>query len=383
MAPEAATIVSIVGTRPEAIKMAPVVRALAQCAWCRQRVLLTGQHVGLASHFSFVPACAVEDLRVDPAWLSAGEVREAIRDRLCGWLARERPDMVLVHGDTSSAAAGAFAACDCGVPLAHVEAGLRSGDLQQPWPEEDHRIAIDALADLLFAPTATAAANLRAERVPGSIHITGNTGIDALFRVRDRLAAAKPAPVAPRRTILATCHRRENRGARLRQVAKALRRLTATLPIDILFALHSNPQVRAPIERLLAGSAGITLLDPLTYEEMVALMLRSWLILTDSGGLQEEGAALGRPVLVLRDSTERTEAPDNIALVGTDSARIVATVRALMTDADAYAGMAQPSLAFGDGRASERIAAILEDWLARRPGAHSGTAAPKIRADLP
>lgn len=381
MATEAATIVSIVGTRPEAIKMAPVVRALAQCRWCRQRVLLTGQHAGLAGHFSFVPACAVEDLGVDPAWLSAGEIREAIRDRLCGWLARERPAMVLVHGDTSSAAAGAFAACDCGVPLAHVEAGLRSGDLQQPWPEEDHRIAIDALADLLFAPTATAAANLRAEHAPGAIHVTGNTGIDALFRVRD---TALPVSVGSRPTILVTCHRRENRGPRLRQVAKALQRLAATLPIDILFALHSNPQVRGPIERLLAGSAGITLLDPLTYEEMVALMLRSWLILTDSGGLQEEGAALGRPVLVLRDSTERTEAPDNIALVGTDSARIVAAVRALAADPHAYARMARPSLAFGDGRASERIAAILEDWLARRPAPRpDAVAVPKIRADLP
>jgi UDP-N-acetylglucosamine 2-epimerase (non-hydrolysing) len=382
VASEAATIVSIVGTRPEAIKMAPVVRALAQCPWCRQRVLLTGQHAGLAGHFSFVPAGGVEDLGVDPAWLSAGEIREAIRDRLCGWLARERPDMVLVHGDTSSAAAGAFAACDCGLPVAHVEAGLRSGDRQQPWPEEDHRIAIDALADLLFAPTATAAANLRAERAPGAVHITGNTGIDALFHVRDRLGGSI-APDGPRKTLLVTCHRRENRGAKLRQVTQALKRLVATLPVDILFALHSNPQVRAPIEHLLAGDRRIALLDPLGYEEMVALMLRSWLILTDSGGLQEEGAALGLPVLVLRDSTERIEAPDNIALIGTESARIVAAVRRLATHPHAYARMARPSLAFGDGCAAERIAAILEDWLARRPAARPDAAAPKIRADLP
>jgi UDP-N-acetylglucosamine 2-epimerase (non-hydrolysing) len=375
-------VVSVVGTRPEAIKMAPVVRALTQCSWCRQRVLLTGQHAGLAGHFSFVPRDDIEELRFNPAWLSAGEIREAIRDRLCGWLAQRRPDMVLVHGDTSSAAAGAFAACDCGLPVAHIEAGLRSGDRQQPWPEEDHRIAIDALADLLFAPTAAAAANLRAERAPGEVHITGNSGIDALFYVRDCLGGSI-APDGPRKTLLVTCHRRENRGVKLRQVTQALKRLVATLPVDILFALHSNPQVRAPIEHLLAGDHRITLLDPLGYEEMVALMLRSWLILTDSGGLQEEGAALGRPVLVLRDSTERIEGPDNIALVGTQSARIVAAVRRLATHPRAYARMARPSLAFGDGHASERIAVILEDWLARRPPARPDTAAPKIPADLP
>lgn len=382
MTTELRHIVSIVGTRPEAIKMAPVVRALARCRWCRQRVLLTGQHVGLAGHFGFVPGSDIQELRINPAWLSAGEIREAIRDRLCGWLARERPDIVLVHGDTSSAAAGAFAACDCALPIAHVEAGLRSGDRLQPWPEEDHRIAIDGLAELLFAPTAAAAANLRAERVSGEIHVTGNSGIDALFDVRDRLGGGI-APAGPRKTLLVTCHRRENRGAKLRQVAQALKRLAAALPLDILFALHSNPQVRAPIETLLARDRRITLLDPLDYEAMVALMLRSWLILTDSGGLQEEGAALGRPVLVLRDSTERIEAAGNIALVGTEAARIVAAVRRLAADPRAYSRMARPSLAFGDGRAAERIAHHLQRWLADRPAPSRAPASSKIPADLP
>jgi len=374
-------VLHVLGARPNFVKAAPVVRALGELG-VRQGIIHTGQHYDALMSDVFFADLGLPEPVANLA-VGSGTHAKQTAALLVGledvFLAQD-PDLVVVYGDVNSTLAAILVAAKLDIRTAHVEAGLRSFD--RGMPEEVNRVVTDALADLLFVPTASAAANLRAERARGAIHITGNTGIDALFRVRDRLAG-NPASAGSRRTILATCHRRENRGARLRQVAKALRRLAATLPIDILFALHSNPQVRGPIERLLAGSAGITLLDPLTYEEMVALMLRSWLILTDSGGLQEEGAALGRPVLVLRDSTERTEAPDNIALVGTDSARIVAAVRNLMTDADAYARMARPSLAFGDGRAAERIAAILEHWLALRPHARAGGGTPKIRADLP
>jgi UDP-N-acetylglucosamine 2-epimerase (non-hydrolysing) len=272
---------------------------------------------------------------------------------------------VLVQGDTSSALAGALAAKDCGIALGHVEAGLRSGDFLQPWPEEDHRVRIDALADLLFAPSETAASNLRAEpKVKGAIHVTGNSGIDALLHTRS-LCPVPPRPDG-RRTILVTCHRRENQGAELMNVAQALKRIVRRLPVEIIFPLHTNPHLRRSVRQLLAREPNIALVEPVGHEQMVRLMDRAWLILTDSGGLQEEGPALGKPVLVLRNTTERHEAleSDNIELVGTEPSRIFAAVSMLMHDADRYARMSRPSFPFGDGHAAPRIAAIIEEFLA-------------------
>jgi UDP-N-acetylglucosamine 2-epimerase (non-hydrolysing) len=360
-------IISIVGTRPEAIKMAPVARALAACEAVDHRLVLTGQHAGLARLFDRA-AGSVRELAFDPRGRSQSGLRRALQALLCGDFRREPADLVLVQGDTTSAVAGARAAGDCGIPLGHVEAGLRSFDLRQPCPEEGHRIAIDTLADLLFAPTEASAENLRREaRAKGSIWVTGNTGIDALLQMRARLDPRRPAP-DERRLILVTCHRRENRGARVRAVCDALRRMVAELPVRIVLPLHPNRHVRRRMEEALRGTAHIELTESLDHEDMVRLMDESWLILSDSGGLQEEAPALGRPLLVLRGITERPEAlaTGNIELVGTDTERIVAAVAGLLADGRKYARMSRPAFPFGDGRASERIAEAIETWLGER-----------------
>jgi UDP-N-acetylglucosamine 2-epimerase (non-hydrolysing) len=360
-------VVSVIGTRPEAIKMGPVVRALAERPGLQQELILTGQHKDLEGAFD-LPASAIKTLSLNLAEQTAGEIREVLRDALCRDLWRRRPDLVLVHGDTTSAVAAALAARDCGVPVGHVEAGLRSGDLQQPWPEEGNRIRIDAISALLFAPTDTAADKLAEERVSGAVHVTGNSGIDALLHARP---APGTHPPAERRMILATCHRREN-WTELENVAHALKRIVKDLPVEIVFLLHSNPRLQEILSEQLDGEAHIRPLPPLPYEEMVSLMDRCWLIVTDSGGIQEEGPALGKPVLVLRNVTERPEAlaTDNIELVGTDADRIVNATQRLFDDPARYARMSHPSFPFGDGHAGPRIASIVEQYL----GAHSNLA---------
>lgn len=362
-------LVSVVGTRPEAIKMAPVVRALGQLTGVEQEVVLTGQHGGLDGHFD-LPEGTLRQLRFHPRDRDVERIRTALRALLCGRFQRRTIDLVLVHGDTTSAAAGALAAQDCGISLAHVEAGLRSFDLDQPWPEEGHRVAIDALAELLFAPSEDAAENLSREpRVGGRIFVTGNSGIDALLYAQARIARpAEPAVADERRLILVTCHRRENQGEPARSVCDAIRRMTAELPVRVAAPLHFNPLARGAIEESLAGADHVQLLEPQGHEAMVGLMDESWLILTDSGGLQEEAPALGRPVLVLRDVTERPEAlaTGNLELVGTDPDRIFAAVAGLLADPERYARMARPAFPFGDGHASERIAEAIGAWLGER-----------------
>jgi UDP-N-acetylglucosamine 2-epimerase (non-hydrolysing) len=360
-------IISIVGTRPEAIKMAPVARSLAACGGLDHRLVLTGQHSASARYLD-LPEGSVRKLDFDPRGRTRRDLRKALRARLCEDFRSERIDLVLVQGDTTSALAGAFAARDCGIPVGHVEAGLRSFDLRQPHPEEGHRILIDTVADLLFAPTEEAARNLRREgRAGGRIWVTGNPGIDALMQMRAPLAGRRRAPDG-RRVILVTCHRRENQGGPARAVCEGLKRMAAELPVRIVLPLHPNRHVRAAIEDALAGTAHIELTEPLEHREMVRLMEESWLILSDSGGLQEEAPALGRPLLVLRDRTERPEAlaTGNIELVGTDPDRIVGAVASLLGDPARYARMARPAFPFGDGRASERIVAAIEEWLERR-----------------
>jgi UDP-N-acetylglucosamine 2-epimerase (non-hydrolysing) len=369
-------ILSIVGTRPEAIKMAPVVRALSERPAIRQELILTGQHKDIDEDFG-LPKRGLHKLDINLKEQTAGEICEALHEALLRRISRRRPDLVLVQGDTTSALAGALAARDCGVPVGHVEAGLRSGDVQQPWPEEGNRIRIDALADLLFAPSETAALNLSAEpRVTGRVHITGNSGIDALLHAR-LSCPVRESDV--RKTILVTCHRRENQGPELARIAAALKRLVRELPLQIVFPLHPNPHLRRAVKRLLGSEQHIALIDPVGHREMVCLIERCWLILTDSGGLQEEGPALGRPVLVLRNTTERTEAVEsaNVELVGTDSDRIFGAVAALLGDKDRYDSMSEPSFPFGDGHAAPRIARIVEDFLLGQPVALA--AMPPIR----
>jgi UDP-N-acetylglucosamine 2-epimerase (non-hydrolysing) len=371
-------IASIVGTRPEAIKMAPVVRAIAARRGLSQQLVLTRQHSGLAPMFDGVAPEAIRELPYDPRGHTVARLRETLHRLLCGHFRREPADLVLVHGDTASALAGALAARDCGFPVGHVEAGLRSGDLRQPWPEEGNRMAVDVLSALLFAPTAEAAQNLEKDwRVDGQVFVTGNTGIDALFHA---LRTVRPSPPPGRPLIVATCHRKENQGAPLERVCAALRRIACELPVDIDYLLHLNRHLRAAVRTLLADAPGIRLVEPLDYGEMVRLLDRSWLILTDSGGLQEEGPALGKPVLVLRNVTERPEglASANIELVGTDPGRIFGRVKALCGDPDQYARMSRPSFPFGDGHAAPRIVDSIAAWSARRGQSISRDAVPRF-----
>jgi UDP-N-acetylglucosamine 2-epimerase (non-hydrolysing) len=272
------------------------------------------------------------------------------------------PDLVLVQGDTSSALGAALASFTAGVPVAHVEAGLRTHDPMLPWPEEEYRTAIDADADLLFAPTELAAANLRGEQVPGEIHVTGNTGIDAVLDAMSRQPPTRRTGTGPR--ILVTCHRRESWGEGLSSIAAAVKELAASgVAADVV--LHPNAFVAANMRRLLDGASKVTLVAPCSHDQLLLRMRDCDLILSDSGGIQEEAPALGIPLLVLRDKTERPEgiAAGTAILVGTDRARIVAEARRILDDAKTRAAMARQVFPFGDGKAGERIAAIVERWL--------------------
>jgi UDP-N-acetylglucosamine 2-epimerase (non-hydrolysing) len=331
----------------------------------RVKLFVTGQHPGLdlADHgLAHVPSHRLScPGRRDP--LAHVEDVDAQLARLwCG----AAPDLVVVQGDTSSALGGARAAVACGAPLAHVEAGLRSFDLSSPWPEEQFRTEIDRLSDILFAPTTGAAANLRREKLDGALHITGNSGIDAL------LAQLEAMPAAPRRTrrrgplrLLVTCHRRENWGTGLTSLALALIALARRGDVAIDTVLHPNPQVARAMFTLLNGEPGIRLVAPLGHRAMIDAMRRADLILSDSGGVQEEAPALGVPLLVLRHSTERPECVEsgNALLVGTRTHRVIEAVVGLIEDRAALRSMGTPRFPFGDGRAAPRIAALALGWL--------------------
>ena len=350
----------VVGTRPEAIKLAPVILAL-QGKNIRPRLVLTGQHP------------------IDPADHNLGDIDHVTLDcpgkrnplahsdgvaRALATLMTDPPILVVVQGDTSSALGGAMAAFAASVPIAHVEAGLRSFDPAMPWPEEQNRIAIDRMASLLFAPTATSAANLRADRVQGAIHVTGNSGIDALFAVLGQLDPPEPRPPSERLRLLVTCHRRENWGRPMRSVAAALNHLAQHDVAEIRLVLHPNPTVAEAMRKALKPGPAIALLPPLNHQAMIGEMRRADIVLSDSGGVQEEAPALGVPLLVLRDKTERPEgiASGNMILAGTDRDRIIALVMRL-TDPAIRAAMSRPSLPFGDGQSADRIAGAMLTWL--------------------
>jgi len=279
-------------------------------------------------------------------------------------LLADRPALMVVQGDTASALGGALAAQAAAIPLAHVEAGLRSFDLTMPWPEEEFRAAIDARADLLFAPTEISAANLEAEGVAGRVFVTGNTGIDALRAVLEQV----PRPNLDRRrpiSLLVTCHRRESWGDGLRSIAAAMIELAQRHPLTIELVVHPNPAVADLMRQLLANQPRIRLLDPLTHPQMIEAMMAADIILSDSGGMQEEAPALGVPMLVLRDKTERPEgiASGNMLLVGTERDRIVAGVERLL-EPGVRAAMSRRAFPFGDGYSAERIAGHIADFLA-------------------
>ncbi|MCS6853726.1 MAG: UDP-N-acetylglucosamine 2-epimerase (non-hydrolyzing) [Elioraea sp.] len=371
------TVLVVFGTRPEAIKMLPVVAALTARARFRVLVCLTGQHRDLVSPvLDLFGRVADRDLALMTPEQSLPGLTARVLTGVAEVIAETRPDLVLVHGDTTTTLGAALAAFYARVPLGHVEAGLRSFDPARPWPEEFNRVAVDALADLLFAPTEGAAENLRREYARrGRIVVTGNTGIDSLLAVANRLATdpalrasvarALPALDPSRRLILVTAHRRESFGSGLAGICSGLVALAARGDVEIVWPLHPNPAVRAPVASVLAASPAVRLIGPVGYAEMVALMQRAAVILTDSGGIQEEAPALGRPVLVLREVTERPEAlaTGAVRLVGTEPGRIVAEAARLLDDADAYARAAQPVFPYGDGRAAERIVEEIERWM--------------------
>jgi UDP-N-acetylglucosamine 2-epimerase (non-hydrolysing) len=354
----------VVGTRPEAIKLSPIAHALADLGE-PPGLLVTGQHPGLelADHRldGFTRTTLGCPGQPDPM-LHA----ELVRAALGRVLSMNRPELLVVQGDTSSALGGALAASELGVALAHVEAGLRTHDPNLPWPEEENRVAIDRLSDLLLAPTSGNSANLKREQLNGRIHVTGNSGIDALAALVGSLPSRQLRRWLPRThfKLLVTCHRRENWGAGLERLAIALLALAeGKVLADVI--VPPNPGVTEQMHLLLGGRRGISLIPPLSHPATIAAMRSVDLVLSDSGGMQEEAPALGVPLLVLRDKTERPEglATGTMELVGTDPEKIVAAVDRLRADRRLLREMAQPCMPFGDGRSAPRIADLCLEYL--------------------
>ena len=365
-------ILLIFGTRPEAIKLCPLVRRLRlEPERFSVRVCVTAQHRDMLDQvletFEVAPD---HDLNL----MQPGQTLPALTANLLAALepvfAREKPDLAIVQGDTTTTMAGALGAFYRRVPVAHVEAGLRTGDMLQPFPEEMNRVLTTRLASLHFAPTPRAAAALVVEGVPEErIWITGNTGIDAVLWVRDALSRGLvAAPAWPwldpsRKLILVTSHRRENFGAAFQSEMRALETLARRPDVQIVYPVHRNPNVSGPAYEILGGRPNIVLLEPLPYVPFVDLMRRSHLILTDSGGVQEEAPSLGKPVLVLREKTERPEAVEagTVRLVGTAEHAIVAAASALLDDASRYTAMTRIHNPYGNGHACEAIASVLAE----------------------
>lgn len=356
--------------------MAPLVKALAAEPGLTARVCVTGQHREMLDQvlrlFDITPDF---DLKLMASNQGLNGLASAALAALDPVLEAERPDRVLVHGDTTTAMAAALAAFHRRIPVGHVEAGLRTYHLDQPFPEEMNRRVVDVASDLLFAPTARSRANLESEQLEGRIIITGNTVIDALQETQRRIAAdpALRAELdrpfagldAAKRIILVTGHRRENFGAGFLHICQALADLSQRPDVEIVYPVHLNPNVRGPVHEALSGRANVHLIAPLDYLPFQRLMQRAHLVLTDSGGVQEEAPALGKPVLVMRDVTERPEAVDagTVQLVGTGRAAIVAAVSRLLDDPEAYARFANRVNPYGDGAACRRIV----DTLLGRP----------------
>ncbi|CAD6522368.1 UDP-N-acetylglucosamine 2-epimerase [Paraburkholderia hiiakae] len=367
------------GTRPEAIKMAPLVKRLQREPGIRCQVCVTGQHREMLDQVLTLFAIQPDfDLNIMKRGQNLYDVTTSILTGMRDVLAQAQPDLVLVHGDTTTTMAATLAAFYGRTPVAHVEAGLRTGNLLSPWPEEANRKLTGALASLHFAPTEKARDNLIREGVRAqAIVVTGNTVIDALLHVRERLAtdaelredAQRMLPKfdSSRRLVLVTGHRRESFGDGFERICAALAQIARTRPdVDVVYPVHLNPSVREPVNRLLTGIVNVHLIEPLDYLPFVSLMDRAHLILTDSGGIQEEAPSLRKPVLVMRETTERQEAVDAgvVRLVGTDVRAIVEGVTQLLADHDAYAAMSRGDNPYGDGHACERIAGTLNGWWA-------------------
>jgi UDP-N-acetylglucosamine 2-epimerase (non-hydrolysing) len=367
----------IFGTRPEAIKVARVIHYLREHDAADVDVCVTGQHRQMLDQvlrvFDLVPQF---DLDVMVPGQTLAEATGRMLMALDRVLAVSRPDLVMVQGDTLSTFCGALAGFYADIPVGHVEAGLRTGDIRQPFPEEMNRVLAGRLTSLHFAATDLARRNLLAEGVqPDRIHVTGNTGIDAVLYIKQQLQSGRlrggqwdfldPS----KRLLLVTAHRRESFGAGFERLCRALQRLAQLPDVELVYPVHLNPNVRKPVQHYLAGWPNIHLIEPLDYVEFVDLMRRAHLILTDSGGIQEEAPSFGKPVLVLRDKTERPEAvmTGTSTLVGTDPDRIVAAARALLEDDAEYHRRSRIYNPYGDGHASERIARAIMPAITSAP----------------
>ena len=366
------TIAVVFGTRPEAIKMAPVVLALRAELRVRTVVCVTGQHRQMLDQilgtFRITPDM---DLNLmEPGQTLAGLTAKTVT-KLDAVFAADKPSLMLVQGDTTTAFAAALTAFYHHVPVGHVEAGLRTGNMDSPWPEEANRVLISRLATLHFAPTAETRDNLLRENVPADrVHMVGNPVVDALHLALKQIDADPPAiPGVPlevlngtQRMVLITGHRRENFGGQFEEICRAIAELATRFPdVAFVYPVHLNPNVREPVNRILRDShrPNVVLLEPLPYREFITLFRRCTLVLSDSGGIQEEAPSLGKPVLLMRDTTERPEAVEAgaVKLVGTDCARIVAETSRLLTDSKAYQVMATVTNPYGDGHAAGRIVA--------------------------
>ena len=368
-------VLTVFGTRPEGIKMAPLVKALANSANIESRVCVTAQHRQMLDQvlelFEITPDY---DLNIMKPGQTLSGITSEILTRIEPVLKEFQPDLVLVHGDTSTTFATTLAAYYQRIAVGHVEAGLRTGNIYSPWPEEANRKLTGALANLHLAPTELSQKNLLQEGVDqDTIHVTGNTVIDALLWVKKKLETNQGLSQSLRdrfpflrddaRLVLITGHRRENFGDGFERICAAIRSLASDFPgVDFLYPVHLNPNVREPVGRILQGVTNVHLIEPQDYLPFVYLMTRSYIILTDSGGIQEEAPSLGKPVLVMRDTTERPEAvaAGTVKLVGTDGQQIVEAVTTLLTNEIEYNRMSFSHNPYGDGKACERIVNIIK-----------------------
>ncbi|MDD2882983.1 MAG: UDP-N-acetylglucosamine 2-epimerase (non-hydrolyzing) [Rhodoferax sp.] len=367
-------VLTIFGTRPEAIKMAPVVKALAADPAFESKVCVTAQHRQMLDQvldlFQLKPDF---DLNLMKPGQDLSDITSNVllgmRDVYKQW----QPDIVLVHGDTTTTLGASLSAYYAKIKVGHVEAGLRTGNKYAPWPEEMNRRLTGATTDIHFAPTAKARSNLLAEgTADSSIHVTGNTVIDALLDVVERVRTDQALRNQfsrrfnfidrTKRMILVTGHRRENFGDGFENICQALATIARRGDVQVVYPVHLNPQVQEPVRRILANESGVTLLEPQDYLPFVYLMDSAHLLITDSGGVQEEAPSLGKPVLVMRDTTERPEAVDagTVKLVGTNAGRIISETTRLLDDAEAFYAMTRAHNPYGDGKAASRIASILK-----------------------
>ena len=368
-------VLTVIGTRPEAIKMAMVARSLSENDGVEHVICVTAQHREmLDSGLKMFGLRSDYDLSVMRHNQCVTHITKAVMSGMATVLSEVRPDRVLVQGDTTTSFAAALAASYCKTPVGHVEAGLRSGNMSMPWPEEMNRRLTDLISDRHYVPTEQARRNLLGEGYSeDGITLTGNTVIDALKFIAKRLEsepelipkvrATLPDVSHNKRLLLVTGHRRENLGSGIANVCNALTRISTRDDVEIVYPVHPNPKVRNPVHEALGSCPNIHLIPPLDYMAFVYLMTQAYVIVTDSGGIQEEAPSLGKPVLVTREVTERPEAVEagTVKLVGTHPDRIVRELAALLDDPDAYAAMARVHNPYGDGRASERIVANLID----------------------